>query len=169
MAGHLSFIVFSLIAGFLMGGCGELGQELQSQKSRRTLCSEEPSNVDLQGSWVLSGNGTRTDCVDPVHSGEVIIDTGIPMTVTQQEDSNNPGADALSLNNANGDFPDSFTMTGTVDGSCVDFETREITSAYSLSFQFSGDAVGNLIEGEFTGTGPQGCISTGTFQVRVTH
>jgi hypothetical protein len=61
-----------------------------------------------------------------------------------------------------------FSLNGEVQGDCVSFETVESELTGTLRYQFSGKAESSRrIEGRFTGTGPAGCLSSGTFTVEI--
>lgn len=64
--------------------------------------------------------------------------------------------------------PAGFTLSGEVRGSCVSFETQETDLKGTVRYLFSGKATSSRkIEGRFTGTGPVGCLSSGTFEVEI--
>jgi hypothetical protein len=64
--------------------------------------------------------------------------------------------------------PAGFSLSGEVRGSCVSFETQETDLRGTVRYLFSGKATSSRkIEGRFTGTGPVGCLSSGTFEVEI--
>jgi hypothetical protein len=63
--------------------------------------------------------------------------------------------------------PAGFNLSGEVRGSCVTFETQEQDPNGGLRYLFTGKASSRKIEGRFTGDGPQGCLSSGTFTVDI--
>jgi hypothetical protein len=64
--------------------------------------------------------------------------------------------------------PAGFSFTGEVVGNCVSFETVETDLRGTVRYQFSGKAVSSRsIEGRFTGSGPVGCLASGTFEVEI--
>jgi hypothetical protein len=63
--------------------------------------------------------------------------------------------------------PSGFSLTGEVQGSCVTFETAEQDLTGTLHYRFTGKASSRKIEGRFTGDGPQGCLSSGTFTIDI--
>ncbi len=113
--GTLGIIAFLFASS--LGSCGNVGDEIEEPKSRRDRCAEEETNVDLKGQWRLTGNGIRSDCEDSIYNGDISINTGVTFNVAQQAQPENAGVDTLSISNRDGDVPESFSLTGSADGS----------------------------------------------------
>jgi hypothetical protein len=140
----------------VLGACDE---------ARRERCASEPDEANLDGTWVIEGEGERDGCNEGIYNGDFTFAVKDPLQVRQTPASQ---IDELSMAEPVEVSGGSFSLTGTVDGSCVDFTTTEIQEALTLAFSFIGDVDGTLIEGDFTGTGPEGCESEGEFAVTVT-
>ncbi len=152
----------SLLLPLVLAACG-LEQSFEQVK-----CDLASQASDVSGVWYISGNGVRTRCDDPALLGEVTLHSPLPLLVTQGPLD---GASyALQLEKPLVPKGGTFSFDGVVAGACVVFETRESTSAYTLSYNYQGtfDKEASKLSGAFTGEGPSGCISSGTFDVSIT-
>jgi hypothetical protein len=153
-----------LVCGFalsLLAGCVPLDDE--DEWSQANTCNQRVENAQVQGSWSLSGTGEWSGCDNGVDDGESFeLFTGA-LTVEQHEPTTGE-TDTLSLSGQSADVE----FSGTVRGECVNFETTEQSGGESTSFVFVGLYTSSgTIEGDFTGTGPGSCESSGDFEVRV--
>ncbi|MEO1272051.1 MAG: hypothetical protein AAFX99_28475, partial [Myxococcota bacterium] len=114
----------------------------------------------LEGTWTISGQGTREGCRNPQLNGDFTLGPSTALSVAQG------GADGAQLTLSSP--VSSFALKGEVTGSCVELDTEEdwrgavIMRSYSGMVTYSGD-----IEGTFTGNGPEGCNIWGEFTVQI--
>lgn len=120
----------------------------------------------VSGAWTLSGRGERSGCSNAIYEGSFSLTSGVPLLVTQTPQA--IGKDLLSLATPlqprNGG---TFSFSGNVSGSRVSFATVEAAADYHLVFNFVGTAVGRVISGTVTGTGPEDCLVSGSFEVTI--
>ena len=60
-------------------------------------------------------------------------------------------------------------VAGRVSGNCVDFDLVRTLDGGELAFRFRGEAEGEGVAGEFTGTDPDGCQSRGNFEIEISR
>jgi hypothetical protein len=124
-------------------------------------CSDDDATVG--GSWVITGSGTRSHCRDAIYDGSFSLRSTESIPVEQE-------AGVLRLANPN-ELPDvDLSLAGTVSGCAVSLEIKERFEAGSLVYTFQGQLteLGD-VSGSFTGEGPSGCTSKGTFRVAITR
>jgi hypothetical protein len=132
---------------------------------RNSSCTPSLPDLDAGGTWRMSGTVTYDRC--DLHSG--IVEerpypfTSRPFTVVQQGRALLAGAGST------------LTLTESqVQGNCVTLRVTDAdpageTASYDLSgiAQAGDGARAERITGTFTGAGPRGCESSGTFQIDV--
>ncbi len=115
-----------------------------------------------QGTWVLTGSGQRSECSDEKFDTPTLKISSRPMRVRQREHFISLDPQGASTSGTN------FTLDGVVGDKCVRFHTMETTDGLGLNFDFPGRfAASKTISGHFTGAGPDSCVSTGDFTVRL--
>jgi len=130
-------------------------------------CRVSEGSVDLGGSWTLRGSGSRSGCRDDSYDGKFTLGTSVALRVVQDDEN---GSDAENIALAQPIlFPGgSFDLNGSVSGICVDFSSIENGPQGEIVYRFSGTAADmGVIRGSFTGDGPRGCTTSGTFSASV--
>lgn len=122
-------------------------------------CGSLAGPTDVSGSWSIEGRGTRSGCDDERLDGEITLRTGVFVVEMDETSGQITMGETITVPGG------SFTVSGTVDGTCVDFTAYETGSAGDFDFDFDGTVENNRISGDFTGSGPAGCYTTGTFEV----
>jgi hypothetical protein len=118
-------------------------------------CEGDPAPVG--GRWTLSGTGSRSSCEEETLNADSFTLSSGELDVKQD------GA-SLSL----GRQLEGFTLTGTVRGACVEFQTVESSGGGSISYRWEGKVQSDgSLYGNFTGDGPSACTSQGTFSAAV--
>jgi hypothetical protein len=163
---HLRFraliVAFSL--GSLLGllaapGCGDM-EGSSPDVFEYDPCDEAMGTRIVRGDWRLTGRGTRRACEDPLLNGSFEF---IPLSLTVAQDG-----EALRLAPPvvipDGEFE---LRQGRVRGSCIDFQLVEIDATGGITeYTFTGNVLtSGRIVGEFAGTGPGACQTTGHFAV----
>ncbi|MEL6340178.1 MAG: hypothetical protein AAFP04_03135 [Myxococcota bacterium] len=143
------FLAWPLIVGITYS-CGE--------DARRDACASEQTEGDVAGRWSITGQG-EWDCADERQNASFELNTPDPFDVVQTQGDD--GSDALRIDDVEASA--GFVFSGSVDGSCVDFSISERDGGQSLALTFSGSIVGSVVEGEFSGSGPNGCAAEGEF------
>lgn len=151
-------ISFSLVAlAYLaLAGCVPL-EDYRDYFDPDDPCAGEAM---LTGTWEIVGEGNRKDCrqeflnTDKFELGSVALSL-----------EHDPMAESLTLNDTN--LPESFTFRdGAVDGVCVSFVTEEVVGSQTIQYRWTGNAISDTtIQGTFKGTGPSGCVSSGSFEM----
>ncbi len=124
-----------------------------------------PSNTcggdapDVTGVWVIEGSGKRTDCSRESFDSDDLRVSSLSIPISYD-------ADTETFEVGDG-LPAGFELTnGSVNGSCISFNTEETAGDSDQSMlwegKFSND---NTIEGEFTGNGPFRCQTSGEFRM----
>jgi hypothetical protein len=129
-------------------------------------CSSASGPTQAGGTWRLTAQGSRSGCDDGRFDGDFRI-PATQLEVQQISDTNDPNQDTLDLSQIPTVPGGSFTLAGTVRGTCVDFTTEEDGSAGFFRFVFDGTRQGPDIAGDFSGDGPPGCVSSGQFRITV--
>lgn len=148
-----------LVLPLLLASCELL--DIEPPKPRN--CSSTGGTLDLSGEWVIQGVGERTGCADSIWDGsfELGPSRGLEVMSTIPPSSE---VHELSLAQSGGGFQ----LSGTVDGTCVEFRTSETIEGGSVSYAFEGGADGtSKISGTFTSSNPAGCSVEGTFEVTI--
>ena len=124
------------------------------------LCGDQVA--DIQGTWILSSEGSRSKCQDSDFNTESFTTLPIEWSFVTKTDAND-GSRTFEQNGGAGFEQNDFQITnGRIDGSCVFFDVSEPR----VIFEFKGSLANfNSIEGEFTSTGPETCKSEGTFSL----
>ena len=150
-------IVAATVFLILLGCSGSSGLD-ELFGSGDTICLDE--SPDLEGTWVITGSGKRSNCADETLNTDRFELQSAPVALKATED----GAGNLQFELA---APlDDFVLDGAVDCEEVMFSTREQYRGETLQHIFSGaPQTGGVIAGTFTGTGPDACTSSGSFQM----
>jgi hypothetical protein len=126
-------------------------------------CDEAGGTRMVGGDWILSGQGRRVGCNDDFYDASSFRFEARGFRVAQDGRS-------LKLEawpRLPGTF---FTLTrGTVRGLCVHFETHEGSDGgpdVRMTFDGTVTPEGDVV-GDFKGSGPPGCVSEGSFRLRV--
>ncbi len=123
-------------------------------------CQVSEGTAQLAGTWKITGQGSRTGCLDERFNAEKLIINSKGLSISQQ-------GNLLTLSSP----LDNFTLSdGNVTGTCVNFNTVELADdpAFNLLFSWDGNVRDDgVITGSFRGEGPSGCESTGTFSITV--
>jgi hypothetical protein len=127
-------------------------------------CSTASGPIDVAGTWRLTATGTRSSCDDSRRDGDFRI-PAVELRVLQSADPNNTSRHVLALAQVPPVPGGTFSLTGDVRGTCVDFTTQETGNTGSFRFVFDGNRDGSDIAGDFTGEGPPGCRSSGRFRI----
>ncbi|MFT4976892.1 MAG: hypothetical protein ACI8S6_002797 [Myxococcota bacterium] len=116
-------------------------------------CGFATGEEDVAGAWSITGSGSRSGCARSGLNTDDLDLSSSGLIVVAQDGSE------LWLESSIGGFD----LFGEVEGSCVDFTTTEYDSDIILAW--SGTADYNTIVGDFSGSGPDGCYTTGEFTV----
>jgi len=122
-------------------------------------CGAYAGPTDVSGSWSIDGRGTRSGCDDESLDGEITLRTGVFFVEMDTTTGQISMSETVTVPGG------TFTVSGTVEGTCADFSARETGSAGDFDFDFDGTVANNRISGDFTGSGPAGCYTSGTFEV----
>jgi hypothetical protein len=121
-------------------------------------CNLGEGTAIVSGTWKISGEGRRTGCTDPRFDADELRIQSKALSISQ-DDGN------LTLSSV----IDGFALTGgQVRGTCVDFSTTEEAPERldNLLFTWDGDVRDDgAITGTFSGEGPQGCQTAGSFSI----
>ncbi|MCA9563616.1 MAG: hypothetical protein KC561_09010 [Myxococcales bacterium] len=155
-------LLFALAIGWVVLGfaeCDSLGEDYYDQCSSGVVAPYG----DLNGSWVISGNGSRSGCSDDRLNGEFRMSSSTLDVVVD-----GTGAGALQLAEPMSIPGGQFTLSGDlVYSGCLEFVTRETSNAGTIEYRFRAINSGYGLEGSFTGSGPSNCDSTGDFSVSI--
>ena len=138
---------------------------MQPPRAPSAECDSEREKARVAGSWILTWQGQREQCNTSQLNGEFAFRPALELRVDQLAD-NEAGADRLSLRPI-GAPRDSDPFAGSVEGDCIRFALVGEADSSALAWAFSGKAENNRVSGEFRGTGPGDCRSTGTFEVEL--
>ena len=155
---HLTLILFALAVAALALACEPLDDDFLDPAD---ACNLSEGTSVVSGTWNISGTGRRTDCTDPRFDAEELSINSKGLSIVQDDDGN------LSLS---ADIPGFALSNASVRGTCVDFSTTEESAdpANNLLFTWDGDVrADGAITGTFTGEGPQGCNTSGTFSITI--
>lgn len=112
----------------------------------------------VAGSWVIHGEGRMSACEEAQYNSDSLRFASQALRVRQDEAQ-------LSLDR----LIEGFQFEGQVLGEQVYFSTQETHHAGSILISFEGRVEHDgVIRGGFTGSGPSGCQSSGSFHVAVT-
>jgi hypothetical protein len=153
---HTSIFVLSLLA-IITTACVPLDDAALDGRD----CRVSDGAASLGGSWTITGRGSRAECLDSRFNTESFEIDSAAFKVAQDE------LGGLSLAEPRAGFQ---LTDGSVRGVCLDFTTvEEIGEAEdNLIFEWAGEVrVDDSVTGTFTGQGPSGCVSSGTFTVVV--
>ncbi len=129
-------------------------------------CSASEGDVQVAGAWTITGSGTVYDCRDEAYNGDVNLQTRA-LQVLQRSTAE---GEILELSDPILIPGGEFNLRGSVDGSCVNFEAREVSSQGTITYRFIGYASlesSSDIVGSFTIEGPETCAGSGDFKVEV--
>ncbi len=129
-------------------------------------CHEEPGNANLAGTWVLTGEGTRKSCSATDLDGGFDLRSGMPLDVRQSPGPD--GTDLLALETPLTPDGGTFGFSGVVEDACVAFTITETSGPETLTLDCVGTARAAAVSGTFRGSGPSGCVTSGTFELGVT-
>lgn len=114
----------------------------------------------VQGTWRIRATGRRSGCDDEKYNDEALDIRSKPLRVRQ-------GEHALALDPASAD-PNAFRFSGTVGDYCMRVMTEETGPGGRTTFDFPGMVSGyGRVTGGFTGTGPRGCSTEGSFVIEI--
>lgn len=130
------------------GGC----EPATNADSVEPECQGVPAQV--AGTWVLSGTGSRSGCENDKLDTDRFDLSSAGIAVAQN-------GDTLQLAEAS----ETFELFGTVAGSCLEFTTVEAVENDSIRYAWSARVTTDArrAQGSFSGSGPENCISSGTF------
>lgn len=154
------FVLAGLFAS-LLPSCEEFLESLIDG----ALCSSGEL-ADVNGDWVLSGQGERTACSDDSRNGPITL-----RSATVWKFSQNPTTGSNTTFTGTLQTEAASISQGEVKGACVDFRTTETYAVpdggpVTISMFWNGQSyTDNLIEGSFSGTSSDGCEISGTFQL----
>jgi hypothetical protein len=115
----------------------------------------------VQGEWTITGDGERSGCTD-----EVLNAAQMDLR-TQRFRTHQQGHFVFLESGQEARLP-GFTFSGMVGDRCIHVKGSEETPYGAITFDFPGRFLGSsLIEGEFTGRGPSGCVSKGEFTASI--
>lgn len=129
-------------------------------------CDREAQNTNATGEWVLVAEGSRTTCSVASDEAHVELRSTITLSVGQ-ESLGESRPDRLFLREPITVPDGTFEFEGRVEGTCVDFDTREVGSGGELRLSFRGRSAGDQIQGEFGEIVAGTCPATGDFEVTV--
>jgi len=135
-------------------------------------CGDPFTGRELDGDWMLSGSGMRSECDMRRLEGELSLRTPTAFDVAAEEQlAADAGGDGrvryvLSLRSS---APAALQLTGEAIGACVHFTlTEDLEEGGALQYDFDGHITGNnLASGDFDGRGPESCEVMGQFQLTV--
>jgi hypothetical protein len=142
-------------------GCDEFFEDLFNAG----LCTTG-SLADVNGDWVLSGTGERTNCRDDSRNGEITLRSATVWKFSQAPTTDSRTTFTGTLQNPAAELTD-----GEITNACVDFRTVETYAGaegevVTISIFWNGENyTDDLIEGDFTGSSSDGCEISGTFQL----
>lgn len=168
----LGILLASLCLMLVTTGCDELFDRARDPGTTAPDCTGQ--TPPLQGPWTITGEGRYSGCIDESMNGSFRIETPSAIIVSTAVDPDDPSLTTLS-GAVPGNEPPGFSFSGVATGPCVDFEHVETVESGSFSsdrrrmtLTFSGQSdIRRIIDGSFTGSGPGGCSSRGTFRVVV--
>ncbi len=138
---------------------------MATSSCREARCGKAGSNANISGDWALTGSTSGPEC-RPRGTERSQTQLATPTRLPIQQSPNVSGAEELFITaNLAGDAG-TFELTGTVEGSCVDFATEENIGGVVTRWSFSGVVNGRSIDGRVSGTS-LGCSVSGPFHVSV--
>lgn len=150
---HLAQARFPVLAAALaLAGCGDPFDD--DGYDGDPTCNTFTEVFD--GQWRISGSGSRSGCSDESLNVADFTLSSAPIVVEQTGGTLVLGAGASG----------GFDLSGEVRGRCLDFTTRETFDGQTITYTWTGEIEGNTARGGFTGEGPRGCRSEGTFTIR---
>lgn len=120
----------------------------------------EGTTPELNGSWNITGAGKRGECRDDFLNTSKFNLSSATIHLVYDADSGEWSVGNLLLHT-------NFQVKSVViDRACVEFTTVEGVGDQTIEYRWKGHARSDeLLEGEFTGSGPSGCAATGTFSM----
>lgn len=182
----LFLLMLVLIASGCLGGWGDnSGGGCGDGDDDDGPCNRPYTGASLDGEWQLHAKGKRVGCDDRRLEGSLELDTTVPLVIEAAaqptfRDAGGPPtdneSDAFVQRIERADFelgsdqlPNKVSFAGQVQGSCVSFTISEkLPTGDTLRYDLDGELsdVGE-IQGSFTGTGPEQCVSSGSFTATV--
>lgn len=129
-------------------------------------CDPDVQNTNATGEWVVTAEGNRETCSVASDEAHVELRSTITLSVGQ-ESLGESGPDRLFLREPITVEGGTFEFEGRVEGTCVEFDTREVGPQGDLRLSFRGSFSGEQIRGEFGEVVAGTCPATGDFQVSV--
>jgi hypothetical protein len=183
----LFLLVLMLIASGCLGGWGSGDDSggCGDDDAEEGPCDHPYTGASLDGDWQLHATGKRYACDDRRLEGQLAIDTSVPLVIEASaqptfRDAGGPmtdnESDAFIQRIERADFelsgdelPRKVGFAGQVRGSCVSFTLSEqLPTGDMLHYELDGEIEGaGEIHGTFTGTGPEQCVSSGSFTATV--
>lgn len=113
---------------------------------------------DLNGIWEFTGTGERSECREDFLNTKKFTMSSLEIPLAYNETTSE-----LTLGNNN--FGSNFEIKNPiVDRACVEFSTVERVGDQTIEYRWKGKAsTTSYLEGDFTGTGPSGCVVNGNF------
>jgi len=175
-----------LLTGFAPLACAGLLSSCVGDEVPSYTCDMADVGEVLSGTWSLSANGKRDRCDDRRLDGELELELSIPLEVTATAQATlGPAFDAGIENEADAfverirradfvlsadDMPDQLeAVVGSTVGSCVSISLVErLPGGDHLSYLLEGYIISpREVVGDLTGTGPENCRVTGSFELTI--
>ncbi len=131
---------------------------------RENVCGRQNANVT--GQWSIKAEGSRRNCSIPEEEGRVELRSEVNLDVAQGGAVGEP--DPLALATPVDLDAGIFEFAGRIEGSCVEFTTREIGTFFDLRLSFDGRIRGSRIEGSWQESSVTPCPASGSFRVDIT-
>lgn len=150
-------VVVAILGGISVIGCSiDPDFDLFEDFDLAGSCSG--TTPDLNGIWEFTGTGERTECRDDFLNTKKFEISSLEIPLDYDETT---GELTLGAN----DFGSNFEIkSASVDRACVEFTTVERVGDQTIEYRWKGRASNaQYMEGDFTGTGPSGCVATGDF------
>jgi hypothetical protein len=143
----------------LIGGLAACDAGPPAPEAPAVECNAAADTAQVFGPWTLTYQGVRQGCEDELKNDRAYVVTpALEFEVSQRQ---RPGeADELQLTRA----VEAVRLSGSVEGDCVRFELA-LGDGYA-AMGLSGAAADGEIRGQYRGSGPGTCQTTGTFEVK---
>ena len=122
-------------------------------------CNQAGTNADVEGRWSITGEVTKV-CDNSQFNGAYAISSS-NISIAQTESSTEEVDEIEPTSNLNG-----FSLYGTVEGSCLEFETTESSTDGDIRYTFEGVVDNDEVTGELTLDEPN-CTGSGTFRITI--
>jgi len=158
----MRFLLLTLLC-FSTIGCDEILDKIRNGDDLPDFGSGAVPTANVSGNWLLTGDGSLTECADDRFNIGSYALTSLALEVQQDAVSG-----TLSVTNRTGENSFAFTEAS-VDGRAVRFTITEGSGEQAIRLEFSGsfESADNQIRGAFAGEGPAECSNRGNFTVAV--